>query len=135
MRAARAALALCTLGAAHAFFQAAPARGAESAPEDPPLCREAIAAHPDASALEALTRAEDEAAALARRARGEARAILRRQIGTGEQGGLAATEAADAQLRQAADLRRTGKVLCHCRQRRGDPARADCEFLYPEELP
>jgi len=25
-------------------------------------------------------------------------------------------------------------VLCHCRQRRGDANRADCEFLYPETL-
>jgi hypothetical protein len=38
-------------------------------------------------------------------------------------------------MRQADELRRAGKVICHCRQRRGDPQRKDCEFLYPEHLP
>jgi hypothetical protein len=135
VRSARTAFALLVLGAAQALCAAAPARGAEAVPEDPPRCREALAAHPEDDALEALARAEADAATSARKARAEARRILRKHIGTGEQGGLAATEAADAQLRRAAELRREGKVLCHCRQRRGDPDREDCEFLYPEKLP
>jgi hypothetical protein len=130
----RAARALLALVAAQVLV-AAPSRGAEPAPEDPPLCREAIAEHPDASALDALTRAEDDLAARARRARAEAKRILREHMADGERGGLAATDQAEPLLRQADELRRAGKVVCHCRQRRGDPQREDCEFLYPERLP
>ena len=118
---ARVARALVALVAAQAFA-AAPSRSAEPAPEDPPLCREAIAAHPDESALAALTRAE-------------AKKILREHLGDGTQGGLAGGDRAEPLMRQADELRRAGKVICHCRQRRGDPQRKDCEFLYPEHLP
>ncbi|HVH17181.1 MAG TPA: hypothetical protein VNF72_02665 [Myxococcota bacterium] len=131
---ARVARALVALVAAQAFA-AAPSRSAEPAPEDPPLCREAIAAHPDESALAALTRAEDDLAARARKARAEAKKILREHLGDGTQGGLAGGDRAEPLMRQADELRRAGKVMCHCRQRRGDPQREDCEFLYPERLP
>lgn len=117
------------------MLAATPSFGAEPAPEDPPLCREAIAAHPDESALAALTRAEDDLAARARKARAEAKKILREHLGDGTQGGLAGTDRAEPLMRQADELRRAGKVMCHCRQRRGDPQRKDCEFLYPERLP
>jgi len=124
---------LIALVAAHALAVSS-ARAAEPAPEDPPLCREAIAAHPDQSALEALTRAEDDLAARARKARAEAKKILRAHIADGERGALAATDQAEPLFRQADELRRAGKTVCHCRQRRGDPQREDCEFLYPEPL-
>jgi hypothetical protein len=126
--------ALAALVAAHALAAAA-ARAAEPAPEDPPPCRDALAAHPDESALAALARAEDDVAARARKARVEAQKILRGHLGDGAQGGLAGSDRAEPLLRRADELRRAGKVLCHCRQRRGDPLREDCEFLYPERLP
>jgi hypothetical protein len=123
------------LAAALALAAAAAAARAEApAAEDPPACREALAALPEQSALEALARAEQAAAAQANAARAEARKLLRKQVGGGERGGLAASDAAEPLLARAAELRRHGKQLCHCRQRRGDPNRQDCEFLYPETL-
>jgi hypothetical protein len=107
---------------------------AEPAAEDPPLCQEALMEHPEDPPLAALARAEQEAAQRAANAGREAAKILRKQIGGGPEGGLSATTAADALLRHQAEERRDGKVLCHCRQRRGDPDRTDCEFLYPEKL-
>lgn len=124
----------CALAALVALIGSA-SHAAEPAAEDPPLCREAIAAHPDASALAALTRAEDDLAARARKARTAAKKILREHLGDGAQGGLAGSDRAEPLMRQADELRRAGKVMCHCRQRRGDPQREDCEFLYPERLP
>ena len=41
---------------------------------------------------------------------------------------------AESLLAQEADARRAGKVLCLCRERRGDPNREDCQYLYPERL-
>jgi len=113
---------------------AAPLRAEEPLPEDPPVCREALAASPELAALPALERAEQQAAKRAREARRAAQKLLRGNLGAGAQAGLAGADAADALLREEADLRRLGKALCHCRQRRGDPNREDCEFLYPERL-
>jgi hypothetical protein len=132
--AGRPARILLALAAAQALA-ASPARAAEPAPEDPPLCREAITAHPDESALAALTHAEGELAARAREARAEANKVLRQHLGDGTQAGLAGSDRAEPLFRRADELRRAGKVMCHCRQRRGDPQRSDCEFLYPERLP
>lgn len=114
--------------------QVAPLRAEEPLPEDPPLCCAALAASPELPALAALERAEQQAAKRGREARRAAQQLLRGNLGAGAQAGLAGADAADALLRQAADARREGKVLCHCRQRRGDPNREDCEFLYPERL-
>jgi hypothetical protein len=105
-----------------------------AAGDDPPLCQQALSAAPQKPPLVALAAAEQDAAMRAARAGREAAKILREHIGDGAQGGLAASDAADRLLRQQADARREGKVLCHCRQRRGDADRADCEFLYPERL-
>jgi hypothetical protein len=121
--------------AALAFLCAAAARAEEPAPEDPPLCRDALAAQPQQSALDALARAEEGAARRGRAARAQARTLMRKHLGAGQRDGLAASDAAEALLRQAADASREGKVLCHCRQRRGDTNRQDCEALYPEKLP
>jgi hypothetical protein len=109
-------------------------RAAEPSPDDSPLCREALAARPDESALDALAHAEEDLASRARKARAEAQSIMRKHIGDGERGGLAAADAVEPLLRQAAELRRAGKTICHCRQRRGDPQREDCEYLYPDPL-
>jgi hypothetical protein len=114
--------------------QAAALRAEEPLPEDPPLCRDALAASPELPAQAALERAEQQASKRAREARRAAQKLLRGNLGAGAQGGLAGADAADALLRQEADARRQGKALCHCRQRRGDPNREDCEFLYPERL-
>jgi len=131
-RAAGAGLALAAaLGIA---LQAAPLHAEEPRPEDPPLCRAALAASPELPAQAALERAEQQAAKRAREARRAAQKLLRGNLGAGAEAGLAGADAADALLRQEADARRQGKALCHCRQRRGDPNREDCEFLYPERL-
>jgi hypothetical protein len=121
--------------AALALAAAPRLRAAEPSPDDPPLCREALAARPDESALDALARAEEDLASRARKARAEAQRIMRKHIGDGEQGGLAGADAIEPLLRRASELRRAGKAICHCRQRRGDPQRTDCEYLYPEKLP
>lgn len=112
-----------------------PARGEAPAPDDPPLCREAILAEPSRSALDALARAEEATSRRAREATAAARRVMHKNIGGGPQEGLAAADEADALLRQAADARRDGRALCLCRERRGDPDREDCEYLYPEPLP
>lgn len=111
------------------------ARAEEPAPEDPPLCRAAITARPQQAALDALAQAEQDAARRAGEAQRAAAKIMKKSIGAGAQGGLAAGTAAEALLRQQADARREGKTYCHCRQRRRDPNRTDCEYLYPERLP
>ena len=117
-----------------ALVAAPPARAADASADDPPLCREAIAGRPDESALDALAHAEEDLASRARKANAEAQRVVHKHIGDGETGGLAAADAAGPLLRQAAELRKAGKAICHCRQRRGDPQRADCEYLYPEKL-
>ncbi len=134
-RGLRAAGARLAFGAALAIAaQAAPLRAEVPLPEDPPPCRDALAASPELPALRALEQAEQQAARRAREARRAAQKLLRKNIGVGARAGLAGVDAADALLRQEADARREGKVLCHCRERRGDPNREDCEFLYPERL-
>jgi len=135
IRAPRASTAQLALAAALGIAAAAALlRAEEPLPEDPPLCREALAASPNLAAVPALERAEQQAARRAREARRAAQKLLRGNLGAGAQAGLAGTDAADALLRQEGDARREGKTLCHCRQRRGDPNRADCEYLYPERL-
>ena len=130
-RFARIALAVAALALA-----AAPrARAAEPSADDPPLCREAITARPSESALDALAHAEQDLASRARKANAEAQRIVHKHMGDGERGGLAAADAAEPLMRQAAELRKAGKTICHCRQRRGDPQRTDCEYLYPEKMP
>lgn len=104
--------------------------GAEPAPEDPPLCVEALALHPDAGALEALAREEARLAEVARDARREARKLMRQTLGAGA-AGAAQLPAYEALSRRESEARRDGKVLCYCRERRGDPYREDCELLYP----
>jgi hypothetical protein len=126
----RAAAALVTLTLA----LGGAARAEDPAPEDPPLCRSAITARPQQSALDALAEAEQDASRRANEAQRAAAKLMRKHIGDGTQGGLAASTAAEALLRKQADARREGKVLCHCRQRRGDSNRQDCEYLYPERL-
>jgi hypothetical protein len=106
------------------------ALGADPAPEDPPLCREAIELHPDASALEALSREEARQAEIARDARREARKLMRETLGAGSSG-AAQLPAYEALSRRESEARRDGKVLCYCRERRADPHREDCELLYP----
>jgi hypothetical protein len=106
------------------------ALAADPAPEDPPLCREALALHPDAGALEALSREEARQAEIARDARREARKLMRETLGAGA-AGAAQLPTYEALARREAEAKRDGKVLCYCRERRGDPHRDDCELLYP----
>ncbi len=98
--------------------------------DDPPLCREALARHPEATALEALAEEEKHLATLARRARRDARKIMRKTLGVGA-AALGQLPAYEALAHKEAEARATGKVLCYCRERRGDPHREDCELLYP----
>jgi len=107
-----------------------PLLGAEPEPDDPPLCREALARHPDATALEALAEEEKRMSKEARDAKREARKLMRETLGAGAaaRARLPAYEALAARESQA---RAAGKALCYCRERRGDPHRQDCELLYP----
>jgi hypothetical protein len=109
---------------------ALPALAADPAPEDPPLCREALELHPDVDALEALSLEEARQAGIARDARREARKLMRETLGAGA-AGAAQLPAYEALSRRESEARRDGKVLCYCRERRGDPHRDDCELLYP----
>ncbi len=113
---------------------ALPCLAAEPDPEDPPLCREAIEARPEVGALEALAEAEKELAIDARRARNAARKIMRKTLGAGA-AARARLPTYEEQMRRESEARRDGKVLCYCRQRRGDPHREDCERLYPVVIP
>jgi hypothetical protein len=108
--------------------------GAESDPEDPPLCREALARHPEASALEALAEEEKRLAVEARGLRREARRVMRQTLGAGA-AARAQLPAYEALSRRESEAKRAGKTLCYCRQRRGDPHREDCELLYPAVIP
>lgn len=108
--------------------------GAEPDPEDPPLCAAAIARRPDATALEALGAAEKQLAREAREARREARKLMRQTLGAGA-AARATLPAYEALARKEGEAKRAGKVLCYCRERRGDPYREDCELLYPVVIP
>ena len=107
--------------------------GADPRPEDPPLCRDALAAHPDTSALEALAAEEKRLAVEARRDAREAKKRMRETLGAGPTP-PAAVPAFDALMRRHDQARRDGKVLCLCRKRRDDPHREDCELLYPQVI-
>lgn len=108
--------------------------GAGPDPDDPPPCREAIARHPDATALEALAAEEERVATEARHARREGRKVMRKTLGAGV-GAKAQLPVFDALARRDSEARRVGKILCYCRLRRGDPYREDCELLYPAVIP
>jgi hypothetical protein len=112
---------------------AAAGLGAAPDPEDPPLCREALAAHPDAGTLDALAREEQRLADEARAAAREARKLMRQALGAGA-GGRALLPEYDALMQRQDEARRQGKVICLCRERRRDPHRKDCELLYPVVL-
>lgn len=124
--------ALASVLAGLVLASAAPA--AEPDPDDPPLCRAAIEARPGMSALEALGREEKRLAAQARSARREARKLMRDTLGAGA-GARAVLPAYEAWMARESDARRAGKSICHCRERRNDPLRDDCERLYPVVLP
>lgn len=112
---------------------ALPAPGAEPDPDDPPVCREALARHPDATALEALAEEEKRVAREARTAQRRARKLMHDHLGTGSAVALRLPEY-DALTRRVSEAKRVGKALCYCRERRGDPHREDCERLYPEVI-
>jgi hypothetical protein len=112
---------------------AAATLGATPDPEDPPLCREALAAHPEAEALEALALEEQRLAGEARTAAREARKLMRRSLGAGAEGRALLPEY-EALMRRQDEAKRQGKVICLCRERRNDPHREDCELLYPVVL-
>lgn len=107
--------------------------GAAPDPEDPPLCREALAARPDAEALVALAREEQRLAEEARRAARQARKLMRQNLGAGAEARAVLPEY-EALMRRQQEAKRRGKVICLCRERRGDPHREDCELLYPVVL-
>jgi hypothetical protein len=105
---------------------------AARAGSEPALCREAIAAQPDAP-IAALRRAESARWEEARRAHARARRRLRRALGDVPGARLQAD--AEGFGRLAAGHHRAmreARVLCECRARRGDPDGAPCERLYPQ---
>lgn len=103
-------------------------------PEDPPLCREALEARPQKSALEALAGEEQRLADEARTAAREARQLMRKSLGAGAEG-RALLPDYEAAMRRQDEAKRRGKVICLCRERRRDPHREDCELLYPVVIP
>ncbi len=113
---------------------AVPLLGAAPEPDDPPVCREALARHPETTALEALAEEEKRIAIEARRARRGARKIMRQTLGAGA-AALGQLPAYEALARKESEARAIGKALCYCRERRGDPHREDCELLYPAVIP
>jgi len=97
---------------------------------DPPACREVLAARPE-DALEALRAAEAEHMRRARHASYRGKRLLRSMLGGGTT--LPTRRAADelAQLQETYHRAvHTARVLCGCRERRGDPYREDCEAAY-----
>lgn len=104
--------------------------GAQPDPEDPPLCRDALAAHSDTDALDALAREEARLSSEARKASREARKLMRKTLGSGTQGSAVLPQY-EALMREQEEATRQGKVICLCRERRNDPHREDCELLYP----
>ena len=107
----------------------------EVAPDDPPLCRAAIEAQPDESALEALAVAEKDSVRRAREATRAARKASKRTMGVANPGAIRGLVMSAGEAARVAGLaRREAKTHCYCRQRRGDPYREDCEQLYPEVI-
>lgn len=109
----------------------------EVAPEDPPICVRAIEARPEATALEALEAAEQEANRMARRLSSDARRASKKTLG-GSAGSTAVRKLmreADEAREQSVRAKQDAKRFCYCRQRRDDPHREDCERLYPLPLP
>ena len=109
---------------------ASPAQPGESVETDTPLCREVIAEHPG-DALEALRKAEGERVRTAKSSYRKARKRLGRSLGggpgaVGQRDASGAGTAMDVFERNIAEAR----VLCECRELRGDPHRQDCERLY-----
>jgi hypothetical protein len=101
--------------------------------DDPPVCRAALEARPDAPALDALVQAEQEALRRAKARQREGKKLMRETLG----GGRSARHrlpAFDAIAAKEADARAEGRALCFCRKRRGDPHRQDCEALYPVKI-
>jgi hypothetical protein len=100
------------------------------AEEEPALCREVIAAHPG-EPLEALRKAEMERMQRVRSAWRRGKHVLWDSLGMG------ATEhtrrLAHAFGRASEEHRRAlyeARVICGCRERRGDPYREDCDALF-----
>lgn len=98
--------------------------------EDPEICREALAEHPG-DELEALRRAEEDRWRAARSASRRGKKLMADSVEQGD---------TPAQQRRAAQIGRTSqryrqalreaRILCGCRERRGDPYREDCERLF-----
>ena len=109
---------------------ASPAHPGEPVETDASLCREVIAAHPG-EPLEALRKAEAERVRTAKSSYRRARKRLGRSLGggpgaVGQRDASGAGTAMDVFERNIAEAR----VICGCRERRGDPHRQDCERLY-----
>lgn len=114
--------------------------GEESGPDapdvrdpEPELCRRAIEAT-DTGPLEALRRAENDRWRAARTASRQGRRHLRRTLGGGPS---VAARGPTSEMTEIADLQRRyhravreARVLCGCREARGDPLREDCEAAF-----
>ncbi len=128
-----------TLGAwvGSLLLAAAPsgAAGADVDETEPALCAEAVA-NADGEPLDALAEAERTHWRAARRAQKEARRLLHGTVGLGAstRSAAAAARAGEAERRFAESVARA-RVLCGCRQQRGDPDRPDCDALYRRWLP
>jgi hypothetical protein len=113
------------------FATTAPSAGGdEPAAGDPPLCRDAIAAHPG-DQLDALRRAEEDRWRAARSASRRGKKLMADAV---EQGDTGAQRQRAARIGQTSDDYRRAlqeaRILCGCRERRGDPYREDCERLF-----
>ncbi|MCZ6783761.1 MAG: hypothetical protein O7G30_10685 [Proteobacteria bacterium] len=99
-------------------------------PPEPAICQAAIAAQPH-DPLAALQRAEVARWQAARTASRQGRHLMRQTMGGGTS---LATRRLANQIAQAQDAYRVAvqqaRVLCGCRERRGDPYREDCDALF-----
>lgn len=106
------------------------------AADDPAVCSEAIAAHPDLAPLEALEEAEKQRARQRRGVARESRRLAKEGLGSADGAGSRQRmrELGALEQRQT-ELHREAMRLCLCRERRSDPHREDCQQLYPQTLP
>jgi hypothetical protein len=120
------------------FLLGLAARGAGPvpAPEDEPaLCAEVLGRE-QGEPLDALARAEQERWTVARNAERRGRRLMRSTVGMGEsQRSLRAVAELERLDRAFAAAVREARILCGCRQRRGDPYREDCDRLYRPWIP
>jgi len=126
-------LAIAVLGGMLLAFPAS----ADPPAKEPALCEQVIAsATPGTAPLTALAAAESARWKVARKAERDARKRMRQMVGIGAaaQARRGASEVDNLNGRFATAVYEA-RLLCGCRQQRGDPYREDCARLYQRWIP